>query len=72
MYRYMSFAAVPDLSMKESAQWQRFVRHGLEKGLRGLVTPRQISAAARETGIPMSATLRYVQWLCLFRWNRRC
>lgn len=63
--------AVPDLSMKESAQWQRFVRHGLEKGLRGLVTPRQISAAVRETGIPVSAMLRYVQWLCLFRWSKR-
>lgn len=59
----------PDLSMKEFAAWQRFVRHGLEKGLQGLVTPGQAKAAMREAGIPMSATLQYVQWLCLFRWS---
>lgn len=61
----------PDLSMKEFAQWQRFIRHGQERGLRGLVTPRQFNAAMREAGMPMSATMRYVQWLCLFRWSRR-
>lgn len=63
--------AAPDLSIKEFAPWQRFVRHGLEKGLRGLVTPGQAKAAMREAGIPMSATLQYVQWLCLFRGSSR-
>lgn len=61
---------VPDLSLQERSAWQRFTALALQRGLRGMLTPRQISAALREANIPMSATMKYVQWLCLFRWWR--
>ena len=60
----------PDLSPRERTSWQRFTTQALQRGLRGMLTPRQINAALREANIPMSATMKYVQWLCLFRWWR--
>ncbi|MBP3453078.1 MAG: 23S ribosomal RNA methyltransferase Erm [Clostridia bacterium] len=60
----------PDLSPRERTSWQRFTTQALQHGLRGMLTSRQINAALREANIPMSATLKYVQWLCLFRWWR--
>lgn len=57
----------PDLSVGERRDWELFTTRVLRQGLRGLLTPRQISRAFKETDIPMSATMRYVQWLCLFR-----
>lgn len=60
----------PDLMPHERSAWQRFITHVIQHGPRGMLTPRQISAALRESNIPMSATLKYVQWLCLFRWWR--
>ena len=62
----------PDLPRNCFGLWQRFTATGLSHGLRSLMTPRQISAALREANIPTSATLRYVQWLCLFRWWQKC
>ncbi len=61
----------PDVSLKEKPLWQRFVTTAQQQGLKRLLTSRQIAQACREAGIPMSATLRYVQRLCLFRsWRR--
>lgn len=57
----------PDLPPASRRQWERFLRHAHERGLNTLLTPRQVSQAMRSAGIPPSATLRYVQWLCLFR-----
>ena len=57
----------PDIPEKERSLWNRFIEQTSRCGLRGMLTPRQISAALRQAHIPMSATMRYVQWLCLFR-----
>lgn len=62
---------LPDIPTKEKHDWAVFIARGQQLGLRSLLTPRQISQALREAGIPMSATMRYVQWLCLFR-CRKC
>lgn len=62
----------PDIPQRDRRDWAVFIARGQQTGLRGMLTPRQVSLALREAGIPMSATLRYVQWLCLFRcWKRR-
>lgn len=58
---------VPDIAAEERAMWERFTTSALQRGLRQLLTRRQIAAALRQADIPLSATLRYVQWLCLFR-----
>lgn len=63
--------SLPDLSPRERTAWQRFTTQAMQRGLRGMLTPRQVSVALRDANIPMSATLRYVQWLCLFRWWQR-
>lgn len=64
--------SVPDISPREKKDWAAFVAQGQRLGFRGMLTPGQISRALREANIPMSATMRYVQWLCLFRcWKRR-
>lgn len=67
----------PDLSPERRTAFEAFVR-GTLKGLRGggrcPLTKRQMAVALREAGrgdIPQSATMDYVQWLCLFRcWER--
>lgn len=62
----------PDIRLQERRQWTEFIARAQQLGLRRMFTPRQISQAMREAGIPLSATLRYVQWLCLFRcWMRK-
>ncbi len=58
---------VPDIPLREKRDWQTFIARAQQLGLRSLFTPRQISRACREAGVPPSATMRYVQWLCLFR-----
>lgn len=63
--------AVPDIPPRERRMWEAFTTRALRQGLRGMLTPRQVTAALREAQIPMSATMRYVQWLCLFRWWRK-
>lgn len=57
----------PDVPVRERRLWDSFMDRAARQGLRGLLTPRQISSALRQADVPMSATLRYVQWLCLFR-----
>lgn len=57
----------PDIPEKERRLWERFIENAFRHGLRGMLTQRQITAALRQASIPMSATMRYVQWLCLFR-----
>lgn len=59
--------APPDVPVKERRLWDSFVERAVRHGLRGLLTPRQIASALRQADVPMSATMRYVQWLCLFR-----
>lgn len=62
----------PDIPLRERKDWMSFVAQGQQVGFKGMLTPRQISCALREAGIPASATMRYVQWLCLFRcWRRK-
>lgn len=63
---------VPDITAKERRLWEAFTARALGQGLRGMLTPRQISSALRRAEIPISATLKYVQWLCLFRCWREC
>ena len=63
---------LPDVPLRDRRQWAPFIARCQQLGLRRMFTPRQISQAMREAGIPLSATLRYVQWLCLFRcWMRK-
>ena len=58
---------LPDIPVSQRAAWIRFTEAGLRQGVRGL-TPHQIRRALqRDNAIPMSGTMRYVQWLCLFR-----
>ena len=64
--------SAPDIPLRDKRTWAQFVARGQQYGLRGMLTPLQTAQALRESGIPMSATLRYVQWLCLFRcWQRK-
>ncbi len=63
----------PDLDRAERAQFAAFVRECREGGTRRLLTKRQIAAALRMAGLPVlgpSGQMRYVQWLCLFRYSR--
>lgn len=57
----------PDVPIREQRLWNGFIDRASRQGLRGMLTPRQISSALRQADVPMSATMRYVQWLCLFR-----
>lgn len=65
----------PDLSPGERSSYQAFLRRAFDCGLTALLTKRQISTALRQAGLPLpttDATLKYVQWLCLFRcWRTR-
>lgn len=63
--------AVPDIAPAERRAWAQFIDLAQRQGVARLLTPRQISRALREADVPMSATLRYVQWLCLFRCYRQ-
>ena len=69
----------PDLPRNEREAWQRFLHQALKGGcgLRNLLTKRQIAAALRQAGScaqvsnrEADSNLRYVQWLCLFRYWR--
>lgn len=59
--------AVPDVPVRDRRLWGQFVARAQQTGLHRMMTARQMARAFREAGVPMSATLRYVQWLCLFR-----
>lgn len=60
----------PDLPLADRALYREFLEHAWKKGLRSLLTKKQISTALRLSGLPQptpDSTLLYVQWLCLFR-----
>lgn len=63
----------PDLPLEERDLYRRFLEQGWKRGIHGLLTKRQISTALRLAGLPPAddANLKYVQWLCLFRYWRR-
>ena len=63
----------PDLPLAQREAFRRFLHQGLERGPCSLLTKRQIAAALRREGLPPpgeDANLKYVQWLCLFRYGR--
>lgn len=59
----------PDLPLEDRAPYRAFLERAWKRGLKGMLTPRQISTALRLAGLPPAedANLKYVQWLCLFR-----
>lgn len=65
----------PHLPVTEQAAFGRFVKTCREKGVRSLLTKRQIAAALRACPDPAArdpltvrdGNMLYVQWLCLFR-----
>lgn len=61
----------PELPLSQREAWKRFTLAGLRGEWTGLSPYQARQALKREGLIPMSATLRYVQWLCLFRCERR-
>lgn len=65
--------AVPDLSIKEYREFQKFIERGIKYGITGkggLLTKRQVSTALRQAGLYQDhedGVTLYIQWLCLFR-----
>ncbi len=63
----------PDIALSQRAQYSAFLRYCFangQRGLRTLLTKKQMSTALRLEGLPLpepSGTMLYVQWLCLFR-----
>ena len=69
----------PDLPLSQRNAFCDFVKHGMQEGFsgkKGLLTKKQVSTALRLAGLEQlhpSETMRYVQWLCLFRcWDKFC
>ncbi len=63
---------VPDLPPKERGRYLAFLRQAQTQGLRRLLTKRQAATALRLAGLPPvgeDANMKYVQWLCLFRYT---
>lgn len=62
---------MPDIPASQRAAWLRFTESGLRRGEFGMTAHQMKKALSQEGLIPPSATMRYVQWLCLFRcWQR--
>lgn len=74
-FRRKPLADVPPALWKDYCD---FVRHNLQYGLSGkkaLLRAKQIETALRMEGLPQlkpSDDVRYIQWLCLFRYWLRC
>ena len=68
---------VPDVPSEQMPQYRRFVTGCFQKqgyGLARRLTKRQISTALRLAHLPAALSereMKYVQWLCLFRWAER-
>jgi 23S rRNA (adenine-N6)-dimethyltransferase len=65
--------AQPDVPARLKRDYMRFVERGLRYGADSMLTKKQATAALRRAGlgdIHASATMLYVQWLCLFRCYR--
>ncbi|MDR1328344.1 MAG: rRNA adenine N(6)-methyltransferase family protein [Oscillospiraceae bacterium] len=61
----------PDIQATQKREFERFIERGMRYGAESQLTKRQIGAALRLAGLPdtrQSALMRYVQWLCLFRY----
>ena len=67
----------PDLPWGQHRAYTAFCERcfgGGADALRRILTRNQLTAALRDAGLPRdfrSADMRYVQWLCLFRWAER-
>lgn len=62
----------PHLPLDQRQAFRRFLERGMGQGMGSLLTKRQIAAALRREGLPPpgeDANLKYVQWLCLFRYG---
>ncbi len=60
----------PDLPLTDRHPYREFLEQAWKKGLRGMLTKKQIATALRLSELPQPApdsNLLYVQWLCLFR-----
>ena len=60
----------PELPMAQRQAYRAFLECAWKRGLKGLLTKKQIATALRLEGLPplpADANLKYVQWLCLFR-----
>lgn len=71
---HLTRKAQPDISRGEESRYASFIRASLQYGVQRNLTRRQIATALRLAGLPPiepSATMLYVQWLCLFRCSRR-
>ncbi len=74
---HLSRKAQPDITRHERKAYERFIRHGRRHGIcggRALLTKKQVSTSLRLANLPhaeRSETMKYVQWLCLFRCHRR-
>ena len=63
-----------DLLPGERTEFIKFYRQCMQHGINRFLTKKQVSTALRLAALPsieQSATMRYVQWLCLFRCYRR-
>ena len=59
-----------DVPQSQQTSFCGFVQKGLRHGIHSLLTKKQVATALRLAGlsdIPLSGTMLYVQWLCLFR-----
>lgn len=64
----------PDVPLAQQEQYRAFLERGWKQGLGGLLTKRQAAAALRLAGLEPpgeDANMKYVQWLCLFRYWQR-
>lgn len=66
---------VPEVPWKQRNLYRSFLERAWSGGLGTLLTKKQISTALKRAGLPppgIDGTMRYVQWLCLFRcWTER-
>ena len=72
---HISRKAECDVLPTERRAYADFIARCQKYGVEAVLSRRQITAALRQAGlpcIPRSATLLYVQWLCLFRCWRQC
>ncbi len=70
---HLSKKAQPDIAAHERKAYERFIRHSRKYGVCGskaYLTKRQVSMSLKLANLPhaeRSETMKYVQWLCLFR-----
>ncbi len=71
----LQLRAAPDVPLAQQKQYRAFLNQCWKQGMSSLLTKRQIAAALRLAGLPQPGedeNMKYVQWLCLFRyWQGR-